>query len=96
MVWLEFLVFFYYSGVAYRDGSPVPTSTKTEAVTEHGRTLYIANHQKVVWDRLESSAFAGIPSVIIGGFLLHFLVRGKLYLNAPTLRELLARKSSGS
>src|SRR5690349_7469239 len=36
LVWLEFVAFFYYSGTAFRDGSPVPTPTKSEAVTERG------------------------------------------------------------
>lgn len=91
IVWLEFVAFFYYSGKAFRDGSPVPTSTKSEAVTEHGKTVYITHNEKIIWDRLESSAFVGIPSVIVGSFFLHFLVGVKLFPNAPTLREFLAR-----
>lgn len=94
-VWLEFLVFFYYSGTAFRDGSSVPTSTKSEAVTEHGKTVYIARDQRILWDRLESFAFTGIPSVIVCSVLLHFLVGVKLFPNAPTLREYLARNPSG-
>ncbi len=96
LVWLGFVAFFYYSGAAFRDGSPVPTPTQTEAVTEHGKTVYITRDQKTFSDRLELFAFVGIPSVIVGGLLLHFLVGVKLYPNAPTLRELLARKSRGS
>lgn len=73
IVWLEFAVFFYYSGKAFREGSSVPTLAKSETVTEHGKTVYIARDQKILWDRLESFAFTGIPSVIVGSFLLHFL-----------------------
>ena len=90
-VWLEFLVFFYYSGTAFRDGSPAPTPAKSEAVTKHGKTVYVARDQKILWDWLESFAFTGIPSVIVGGFLLHFLVGVKLFPNAPSLREFLAK-----
>lgn len=95
LVWLDFVAFFYYSGAAFRDGSRVPTPTHTEAVTEHGKTVYITHEQKGISDRLESVAFVGIPSVIAGGLLLHFLVGVKLYPNTPTLQEFLARKSSG-
>jgi len=95
IVWLEFVAFFYYSGVAFRDGSPIPITSKSEAVTEHGKTVYITRDQKIVWDRLESFAFTGIPSVIVGGFFLHFLVGVKLFPNAPTLREYLTRNRRG-
>ena len=96
IVWLEFAVFFYYSGKAFRDGSSVPTPAKSEAVTEHGKTDYIARDQKILWDRLESFAFTGIPSVIVSSFLLHFLVGVKLFPNTPTLRELLARNRNAA
>ncbi len=96
LVWLGFVAFFYYSGAAFRDGSSVPTPTRMDAVTEHGKTVYITHDQKLFCDKLELFAFVGIPSVIVGGLLLHFLVGVKLYPNTPTLRELLARKSSGS
>jgi hypothetical protein len=94
LVWLGFLAFFYYSGAAFRDGSPVPTPTQTDAVTQHGKTVYITHAQKILCDRLESSAFVGIPLVLVGGFVLHFLMGVKLFPNTPTLRELLAKRSS--
>lgn len=96
LVWLGFVGFFYYFGTALRDGSPVPTAAQPDAVVEHGKTVYITHAQKVLSDKLELFAFVGIPSVIVGGFVLHFLVGVKLYPNAPTLREFWARKSSGS
>lgn len=94
IVWLGFIAFFYYSGSAFRDGSPVPTPMQTDPVTEHGKTVYITHDQKVLRDKLELFAFIGIPSVIVAGPLLHFVVGVKLYPNAPTLAELWARKSS--
>jgi hypothetical protein len=69
---------------------------QTEASSDHGKTVYITHDQKSLSDRLELFAFVGIPFVIVGGLLLHFLVGVKLYPNTPTLREFLARKSSGS
>jgi hypothetical protein len=89
LVWLGFIAFFYYSAVAFRDGSPAPTPTRQDAVTEHGKTVYIRHDQKLLSDKLEAFAFVGIPSVIVGGLFLHFLVGVKLYPNTPTLRELL-------
>jgi hypothetical protein len=96
LVWLGFVGFFYYSGAAFRDGSPVPTVAQPDAVAEHGKTVYITHAQKVLSDKLELFTFVGIPLVIVGGLVLHFLVGVKLYPNAPTLREFLARKSSRS
>jgi hypothetical protein len=92
-VWLGFLAFFYYSGVAFRDGSPAPTPTKTEPMTQHGKTVYITPAQKGLCNRLELFAMFGIPSVIVAGPFLHFIVGVKLYPNTPTLREYLANKS---
>jgi hypothetical protein len=40
-------------------------------------------------------AMAGIPSLFVLGFVIHFLLGVKLLDNAPTLRELLARRSGG-
>jgi hypothetical protein len=46
IVWLGFVGSFYYSGITFRDGSPVPTPTQTEPITEHGKTVYITHDQK--------------------------------------------------
>jgi hypothetical protein len=93
-VWLGFITFFYYSGVAFRDGSPVPTVTQSEPITDHGTTVYVTHKQKMLCDELQLFAFAGIPSVLAVGFLLHFLIGVKLIPNAPTLREFAAKKST--
>jgi hypothetical protein len=93
-VWLGFVTFFYYSGVAFRDGSPVPTATQSKPMTDHGTTVYVTHKQKMLCDELELFAFVGIPSVLAGGFLLHFLIGVKLIPNAPTLREFAAKKST--
>jgi uncharacterized membrane protein HdeD (DUF308 family) len=93
IVWLGFVAFFYYSGATFRDGSAVPTNTKTEPVTEHGKTVYVTRAEKALSDKLEVFAFVGIPSVMIGGFVLHFLVGIKLFPNTPTLPEYLAKRN---
>ena len=93
IVWLGFVAFFYHSSAGFRDGSAVPTNTKTEPVTEHGKTVYVTRAEKALSDKLEIFAFVGIPSVIIGGFVLHFLVGIKLFPNTPTLPEYLAKRN---
>jgi hypothetical protein len=96
LVWLEFLVFFYYSGKTFSEGSPVPTQTKTEPVTDHGKTAYIKPDQKVLRDNLELFGFIGIPSALLSGFLLHFVFGIKIFDNTPTLGETSAKKPGGS
>jgi hypothetical protein len=93
-VWIGFIAFFYYSGAVHRDGSPVPTPTQTEPVTEHGKTVYLRHDQKVLREKLQLFAFIGMPSVIVTGPFLHFVLGVKLYANRPTLAERWARRSS--
>jgi hypothetical protein len=81
LVWLEFLAFFYYSGKTFRDGSPVPTQTQTEPMTEHGKTVYVRRDQKAISDELERLGFIGIPTVLVSGLLLHFVVGVKIFEN---------------
>jgi hypothetical protein len=45
---------------------------------------------------LERFTFVGIPSIILGGLIIHFLAGVKPYPNVPTLRELLAKRQSDS
>ncbi len=96
IICLGFMGFFYYSGSTFRSGSPVPTPAQMEPVTDHGKTVYITHDQKIVRDRLGLFGFVGIPSAILGGLFLHFVVGVKLFPDTPTLRELLARRSSGN
>ncbi len=96
VIWLGFLAFFYYSGTSFRDGSQIPTANQPDAVTERGKTVYITHEQKILCDKLERFTFVGIPSIILGGLIIHSLARVKLYPNVPTLRELLAKRQSDS
>jgi hypothetical protein len=78
-VWLGFVCFFYYSGKTFRDGSPVPTPTQTEPMTDHGKAVYVTHDQKALCDKLQLFAFVGIPSVLASGFLLHFVIGVKVF-----------------
>jgi hypothetical protein len=70
LVWLEFMTFLYYFNVTYNNGSPVPTVYQTEALTQHGRTMYITTSEKTLVDILQVCGFIGMPRALISGFLL--------------------------
>jgi hypothetical protein len=96
IVWLGFVGYFYYSGATFREGSPVPTPTQNEPITDHGKTVYITHDQRVLRDELELFGFVGIPSVLVCGILLHFLAGVQVFSETSTLSERIGRKSSGS
>jgi hypothetical protein len=62
-------------------------------MTEHGKTVYVSPAEKRLVDLSETGMMVGIPSVFVLGFVVHFLLGVKLVDNAPTLRELLAKRS---
>jgi hypothetical protein len=93
LIWLNFMVFFYLHGKAIRSGSPAPTAMHTDAVTEHGGTVYVTHKEKVLDGRLSTISMIGIPSAMAAGAILHFLVGVKLFPNAPTLKEYRNRKT---
>jgi len=93
-VMFEFLVFFYLSGVYFRDGSPRPTLTQTEQLSTGGSVVYITPVQKHLLDQLETWASICIPSIIGATVFLHFIVGVKLLPNTPTLREIRNRKTN--
>ena len=78
-IFLTFLLFFYSFGTAYKSGSPVPTATQTEPITDHGRTVYVAPELKRRSDALEQASSIGIPSIIALGAFLHFVVRVQVF-----------------
>jgi hypothetical protein len=92
-VWITGVSSFYFSGKAFRGGSPTPTASHTEPMTEHGKTVYVSPAEKRLVDLSETGMMVGIPSVFVLGFVVHFLLGVKLVDNAPTLRELLAKRS---
>jgi len=87
LVWLDGVASFYFFGVAFRDGSPAPTATKTEPLVDHGQIVFVASSQKALVDSLQTVMSIGIPMVFVLGFIVHFLLGVKLVPNAPTLSE---------
>jgi hypothetical protein len=93
-VWLGGMTFFYFYGVTTHHGSPVATVTQTEPINEHGNSIFVTPDEKLRVDRWETVMTVGIPSILASGFIIHFLFGVKLFNNAPTLAEWLARKRS--
>jgi hypothetical protein len=91
-VWLSFLAFFYLFGVSFKNGSPVATVSQSEALQDHGKTAYITREEKRRIDTLQLVSMIGMPSVILGGLLLHFVVGIKL-IDPRTLADFRAKKS---
>jgi len=87
LVWLEGVAFFYHHGKVFSSGSPAPTATQTDPISDHRNTVYITHAEKVQLDLLETMIFTGVPAILVGGFVLHFLVGVKLFPNTPTLAE---------
>jgi hypothetical protein len=87
LVWLEGGAFFYYHGKVFSGGSPTPTGTQTDPISDHGNTVHLTHAQKVQLDRMEIMMFTSIPAILVSGFVLHFLVGVKLFPNTPTLAE---------
>jgi hypothetical protein len=81
-VWLTGVTFFYLHGKAIRNGSPVPTATQTDPITEHGGTVYVTHKEKVLDDCLLTISMIGVP-VIAAGAILHFLMGVKLSFRMP-------------
>ena len=86
-VWIAAVSFFWKFNTAFRDGTPEPTPQRTETLTDHGKTIYITPEEKKIVSLLQYSMMLGIPSVLLLGVLLHFIVRVKLWPNTPTLAE---------
>jgi hypothetical protein len=95
-VMIEFLTFFYLSGVYFRSGAPNPTSTQTERIINRSWVVYITPMQKHLLDRLETGASICIPAIIGLSLFLHFIVGVKLHPNTPTLREICSRKNKAA
>lgn len=82
-VWLAGVSFFYVYGRAFGGGSPLPTATQSEPLTDHGKTVYISPSQKRLVDLLRTGMFIGIPSAMALAFALHFVAKVKLFDNRP-------------
>jgi hypothetical protein len=92
LVWVDFVISFYSFGVLFRDGSPRPTPTQTEPISDHGQFVFITHSQKALLDLLQNIAAIGIPSVIVGGLILHFFMGAGLFSKMPTYKEWRAQR----
>jgi hypothetical protein len=84
-VWLTFMAFFYFDTSAIRDGSPRPTPTATSPITDHGIVMYVTADRAALIGLLQIISMIGIPTVILSGFALQFLVGVKLFPGATSL-----------
>jgi len=55
-IWLLGMAFFYVHGVAIKAGASSPTETRTAAITEHGRTVYVTAAE---WSRKQAVSRRG-------------------------------------
>lgn len=60
-VWLSSVASFYFFGVGMRDGTPSPTATNTEPLTNHGVTVYVSVATKHLIDALQTSMLLAFP-----------------------------------
>jgi len=93
VVWIVGVSFFWKYNAAFRDSTPEPTAERTETLTDHGNTVYITAEEKKIVSVLERSMMIGVPSALLLGALLHFIVGVKLIPHAPTLAEIMRKTS---
>lgn len=84
LLWIAGVLSFYTFGASFKNGSPVPTATQTEALQNHGKTVYVTPVEKQRIDRLQMASWLFIP-LILCGLILHFIVGVKLYSSTSTL-----------
>jgi hypothetical protein len=94
LVWICSVASVYSFGTAFKNGSPQPTATQTEPLEDHSKTVYVTPAEKRRIHALQLVSWIGIPTLIIGGLVLHFLVGVKLFTNVPTLAEYLNRNKN--
>jgi hypothetical protein len=86
-VWIAGVSSFWKFNTAFRDGTQEPTPERTETLTDHGKTVYITPEEKRIVSLLQYSMTIGIPSALLFGALIHFVVGVKLFPHTPTLAE---------
>jgi hypothetical protein len=91
LLWVCGLASFYLFGTAFRNGSPEPTTTQTEPLEDHGKTVYVTSVDKEQIHALQLVSWVGVPLLLISGAILHFVLGVRLLANAPTLSEYLNR-----
>lgn len=90
-VWIIGVGFFWQFNIAFRDGSPEPTASQTETLVNHGKTIYITPEEKRFISLLRRGSYIGIPSAIILGVVLDFVVGAKIFSNTPSLLEMIKK-----
>jgi hypothetical protein len=93
-VWICGVLSFYSFGEAFKNGSPVPTSSHTEPLNNHGKITFITQSEKKRIDLLQLVSWVGIPSVMVSGLVLHFLIGVKLFPDTPTLSEYVNKRKT--
>jgi hypothetical protein len=91
LLWVCGVASFYFFGTAFKNGSPEPTTTRSEPLEDHGKTVYVTPTEKQRVHVLQLVSWVGFPVVLLGGAALHFLAGVKLFPNTPTLAEYLNR-----
>jgi hypothetical protein len=91
LVWIEAMTFFYVHERFVDEGTRQPTATRTQYVNEHGTFVYFTDDQMRIHNMLETSMMVGIPGIIFGGFVLHFVVGVPMFNNLRASRGLFRR-----
>ena len=81
LVWLEAVGCFVYFMILAREGSPVATCELGAGIVNHGHVFYVAASEKKFYELLLTMMKIGIPSIMLTGFLLHYLVGVKIFAN---------------
>jgi hypothetical protein len=93
LLWTVGVASFFFFGTAFRSGSPIPTATQAEPLTDHGKTVYVTRAEKQRINYFQLASGVGIPIILVSAVVLHFLVGVKLFPNAPTLSEYWAKRN---
>lgn len=94
LLWICGVASFYFFGTTFKNGSPEPTTTHTEPLEDHGRTVYVTPTEKQRLHVLQLVSWVGFPVVLLAGAALHFLIGVKLFPNTPTLAEYSNRRKN--
>jgi hypothetical protein len=93
-VWLVGVSFFYVYGRAFGGGSPIPTASQFQPLTDHGKTVYISPSQRRLVDIFQAGMFIGIPSAIALALALHFVAKVKIFDNIQPPKDASSNETS--
>ena len=79
LIWIIGVSSFYFYGVAFKAGSPTPTATRTEPLTDHGKTVYITPAEQKRIHLTGWVSGVGIGVVVLSGLFLHFVMGVKIF-----------------